>query len=127
MGIKEVKTDQAPQAIGPYSQAVIAGDYVFVSGQIPLDPKTGEIVSGIKEQTTQVLRNLEAVLRASGTILDRVVKTTVYLADMGHFKEMNDVYASFFGGSVKPARETVQVSRLPRDVLVEISCVAYRG
>lgn len=122
-----VQTDNAPKAIGPYSQAVVAGGFVFASGQIPIDPATGEFVSGgIAEQTEQVLRNLAAVLAAAGTDLGRVVKTTVFLADMGDFVAMNEVYGRFFVES-PPARATVEAARLPRDARVEIEVVALIG
>jgi 2-iminobutanoate/2-iminopropanoate deaminase len=119
-----IQTDRAPQAIGPYSQAIKANGFIFASGQIPLDPATMRIVEGgIEEQTGRVLDNLKAVLEAAGSSLDRVVKTTVYLADMGEFAAMNEIYAKYFGAT-KPARATVQVARLPRDVKVEIDVVA---
>jgi 2-iminobutanoate/2-iminopropanoate deaminase len=121
-----VSTEQAPQAIGPYSQAVAAGGFVFTSGQIPIDPKTGVFVEGgIAEQTRQVLSNLSEVLRAAGAELADVVKTTVYLADMNDFAAMNEVYAGFFGEN-PPARSTVEAARLPRDARVEIDAVAIR-
>jgi 2-iminobutanoate/2-iminopropanoate deaminase len=119
-----VSTDKAPGAIGPYSQAVKAGGMVFCSGQIPIDPVTGEFVSGgVAEQTEQVLKNLSAVLEAAGASLKTVVKTTVFLADMGDFAAMNEVYGRYFNEN-KPARATVQAARLPRDAKVEIECVA---
>jgi 2-iminobutanoate/2-iminopropanoate deaminase len=119
-----IATPNAPQAIGPYSQAIRAGGFVFVSGQIPLDPASGEIVAGgVAEQTRRVLDNLEAILKASGSALDKVVRTTVYLNDMGEFAAMNEVYGSFFRQNA-PARATVEVSRLPKDVRVEIDCIA---
>lgn len=122
--VETVSTDNAPGAIGPYSQAVKAGGMVFCSGQIPIDPGTGEFVSqDVSEQTEQVLKNLSAVLEAAGTSLDKVVKTTVFLADIGDFAAMNDVYAGYFNEN-KPARATVQAARLPRDAKVEIECVA---
>jgi 2-iminobutanoate/2-iminopropanoate deaminase len=122
-----VTTPNAPGAIGPYSQAVRAGDFVFLSGQIPLDPGTGQLVAGgIAEQTHQVLKNLGAVLEAAGTSYAGVVKTTVYLADMGEFTAMNEIYGTYFS-SPAPARATVQAARLPRDVRVEIDAVAYLG
>ena len=122
-----VKTEKAPQAIGPYSQAIRAGGFVFASGQIPLDPRTGEFVEGgIAEQTEQVLRNLSAVLEAAGTGLDRVVKTTVFLADMNDFAAMNEVYGRYFSGDA-PARATVEAARLPRDARVEIEAIAEAG
>ena len=119
-----VKTGLAPQAIGPYSQAVKAGGFVFASGQIPIDPETGEFVSGgIAEQTRQVMKNLSAVLEAAGSDLQLVVKTTVFLADMAEFTAMNEVYGTFFSDE-PPARATVQAARLPRDARVEIEAVA---
>jgi len=122
-----VRTEAAPQAIGPYSQAVVAGGFVFASGQIPTDPATGQFVEGgVSEQTRQVLRNLSKVLEAAGTGLERVVKTTVFLADMNDFAEMNEVYGSFFGEN-PPARSTVEAARLPRDARVEIDVVALAG
>eukprot|EP00047_Mylnosiga_fluctuans_P012521 m.26569 g.26569 ORF g.26569 m.26569 type:complete len:138 (+) comp4308_c0_seq1:1539-1952(+) len=123
MSLTVVQTAAAPAAIGPYSQAIVANGFAFVSGQIPLDA-TGQLVAGdVKAQTEQVLKNLTAVLAAAGTNLQHVVKTTVFLKDMGTFPQMNEVYASVFGES-KPARATVEVARLPRDVQVEIECVA---
>jgi len=122
-----IATPDAPQAIGPYSQAIRAGGFVFVSGQIPLDPASGEIVAGgVVEQTRRVLANLEAILKASGSGMDKVVRTTVYLKDMGEFAAMNEVYAGFFSQN-PPARATVEVSRLPKDVRVEIDCIALAG
>lgn len=122
-----VRTDQAPDAIGPYSQAVTANGFVFTSGQIPIDPATGQFVpGGIAEQTQQVLKNLSAVLEAAGSSLQQVVKTTVFLADMQDFTAMNEVYATFFGAE-PPARSTVQAARLPRDARVEIDVVALTG
>ncbi|HEY7180018.1 MAG TPA: RidA family protein [Blastocatellia bacterium] len=122
--MESIQTDRAPQAIGPYSQAIKANGFIFASGQIPLDPVTMKIVEGgVEEQTERVLDNLKAVLESAGSSLDRVVKTTVYLADMSEFAAMNEIYARYFG-STKPARATVQVARLPRDVKVEIDAVA---
>ncbi|MFQ6045602.1 MAG: RidA family protein [Gemmatimonadales bacterium] len=121
-----IATDDAPQAIGPYSQAIAAGDQVFAAGQIALDPETMEITgTDVAEQTARVLANLRAVLRAAGTGLEKVVKTTVYLADMADFPAMNEVYASHFGGH-KPARATVQAGGLPKGALVEIDAIAVR-
>jgi 2-iminobutanoate/2-iminopropanoate deaminase len=126
--LKGINTPDAPQAIGPYSQAVAAGGFLFVSGQIPLDPGSMTVVEGgIAEQTAQVLRNIQAILHQAGLGLGQVVKTEIFLKDMGSFATVNEVYASFFTGDPKPARVTVEVSRLPRDVLVEISCVVYSG
>jgi 2-iminobutanoate/2-iminopropanoate deaminase len=122
--MESIKTDRAPEAIGPYSQAIKANGFIFASGQIPLDPATMQIVAGgIEEQTGRVLKNLKAVLEAAGSSLDHVVKTTVYLADMSEFAAMNEIYARYFGAR-KPARATVQVARLPRDVRIEIDVVA---
>ena len=122
-----IKSQEAPQAIGPYSQAVVAGGLVFASGQIPVDPATGQFVEGgVSEQTRQVLRNLSAVLEAAGSGLARVVKTTVFLADMNDFAEMNEAYGKFFGEN-PPARSTVQAARLPRDARVEIDVIALAG
>ena len=125
MDNKEViSTTEAPQAIGPYSQAVRAGSLVFVSGQIPVDPLTGEVVKGdIRAQTRRVLENLKGVLEAAGSSLEKVVKTTVFLANMGDYGAVNEVYAEFFSGS-RPARATVEVARLPKDVGVEIEAIA---
>jgi 2-iminobutanoate/2-iminopropanoate deaminase len=123
--MKEViSTENAPGAIGPYSQAIKAGGLVFCSGQIPIDVSTGEFVSEkVSEQTEQVLKNLAAVLSAAGSGLNSVVKTTVFLADMNDFAEMNEVYGRYFAEN-KPARATVQAARLPRDARVEIDCIA---
>lgn len=119
-----IATDRAPRAIGPYSQAVRAGNLVFASGQIPIDPATGEFVAGgIAEQTEQVLRNLTAVFSAAGLGLNQVVKTTVFLANMDDFTAMNEVYGRFFGAE-PPARATIQAARLPRDARVEIEAIA---
>ena len=119
-----IATDRAPKAIGPYSQAVRAGSLVFASGQIPIDPETGEFVpGGIAEQTEQVLRNLTAVFEAAGLGLNEVIKTTVFLADMDDFTAMNEVYGRFFAEQ-PPARATVQAARLPRDARVEIEAIA---
>jgi 2-iminobutanoate/2-iminopropanoate deaminase len=121
---ERIQTDQAPAAIGPYSQAIRAGGFVFVSGQIAIDPATGQFVSGsVAEQTQQVFKNLAAVLEAAGSSLDRIVKTTVFLQDMKDFAEMNEVYATFFSDA-PPARATVAAAGLPRDARVEIEAVA---
>jgi 2-iminobutanoate/2-iminopropanoate deaminase len=122
-----ISTNNAPAAIGPYSQAIKVGNMVFVSGQIPIDPKTGEFVSNdVAEQTEQVLKNLSAVLEAAGSSLANVVKTTVFLADMNDFVVMNEIYAKHFADN-KPARATVQAARLPKDARVEIDCIALVG
>ncbi|MBN1893347.1 RidA family protein [bacterium] len=123
---KVVQTELAPAAIGPYSQAVATGAerMLFTAGQLPIDPKTGRTVAGdIQSQTRRIFENLKAILKAAGSDLNRVVKTTVYLKDMQDFAEMNIVYASYFKNDA-PARTTVEVSRLPKDVLVEIDCIA---
>jgi 2-iminobutanoate/2-iminopropanoate deaminase len=122
-----ITTPHAPAAIGPYSQAVHAGDFLYTSGQIPLDPATGQVVPGsITEQTTQVLENLKAILETAGTDLPHVVKTVVFLKDMNDFAAMNAVYGKYLApeGAVPPARSTVEVARLPKDVLIEIEVIA---
>jgi len=119
-----ISTERAPKAIGPYSQAVVSNGWAFLSGQIPLDPATNQIVTGdIAVQTERVLENLKSVLEAAGSSLERVVKTTVYLKDMGEFGKMNEVYGRYFESNA-PARATVEAARLPRDVSVEIDCIA---
>jgi 2-iminobutanoate/2-iminopropanoate deaminase len=119
-----VSTKDAPQAIGPYSQAIKAGAFVFVSGQIAIDPAAGQVIQGdVSAQTERVMKNLEAILRAAGSSLAQVVKSTVYLKNMSEFAAMNEVYGRFFK-SAPPARATVEVSRLPKDVLVEIDVIA---
>jgi 2-iminobutanoate/2-iminopropanoate deaminase len=124
---KTVSTAAAPKAIGPYSQAVIHNGLAFLSGQIPLDPATNQIVEGdITAQTHRVLQNLKAVLEACGASLASVLKTTVYLSDMADFPKMNEIYGSYFGDQ-PPARSTVQAARLPRDVAVEIDVIAAIG
>ena len=124
MSKEVISTTTAPSAIGPYSQAIRVGNLLFVSGQIPIDPATGEVVAGdIRAQTRQVLKNLAAIVEAAGSSLDRVAKTTVYLRDLSEFAAMNEVYAQFFGGE-PPARSTVQVARLPRDAAIEIDLIA---
>ena len=124
---RSIETPGAPRAIGPYSQAIVAGGLVFASGQIGLDPRSGELVEGGPgAQTERVLLNLTAVLEAAGSGLDRVVKTTVYLARLGDFEVMNQVYERSFG-SARPARATVEVSGLPKGALVEIEAVALAG
>jgi 2-iminobutanoate/2-iminopropanoate deaminase len=123
-----IRTEAAPAPVGgaPYSQAIAAGELVYVSGQVPLDPSTGKLVpGGIVEQTRQVFANLRAILEAAGSSLDAVVKTTVYLTDLDDFAAMNETYAGFVGSS-PPARATVEVSRLPAAAIVEIECVALR-
>jgi 2-iminobutanoate/2-iminopropanoate deaminase len=121
---KIVSTEQAPKAIGPYSQAVVCNGFAFLSGQIPLDPASGQIVEGnVAVQTERVLENLASVLEACGASLESVVKTTVFLKDMGEFALMNEVYGRYFASNA-PARSTVEAARLPRDVRVEIDCIA---
>jgi 2-iminobutanoate/2-iminopropanoate deaminase len=125
--MKIIKTNKAPAAIGPYSQAIVIGDLVFCAAQIALDPATGTMVAGgIEEQTRRALENVKAVLTASGTSLGQVVKTTVFLKDMNDFAVMNKIYAEYFPEN-PPARSTVQVARLPKDALVEIEVVAGIG
>lgn len=127
-GITRLYNPNAPEPVGPYSQAVSAGDYVFVSGQIPLDPKTGAIASGeISQQTELVIRNVEKILDVCGLTLSDVVKTDVFLKDLSDFPVMNEVYARMFLGDIKPARCVVQAARLPKDVKIELSCTAYKG
>ena len=122
--LSSVHTDRAPAAIGPYSQAIVTDGWVFCSGQIPLDPSNGEMLTGsVAEQTELVLTNLRAVLEAAGSSMDRVVKTTVFLSDMNTFAEMNEVYARHFGEH-RPARAAVQAGALPKFCDVEIECVA---
>ena len=127
MSKQAISTPQAPAAIGPYSQAIRAGNLLFVSGQIPLDPNTGQVVEGdAAVQTARVLRNLSAILEAAGSSLNQVLKTTVYLKDMADFAIMNEVYGRFFP-ETPPARATVEVARLPRNVAVEIDLIAEVG
>ena len=119
-----INTPDAPAPIGPYNQAVKVGDTLYVSGQIPMDPKTSKLVTtGIADETEMVMQNLEAILKAAGLTFDHVVKCTIFIMDMNDFSTINEVYGQRFGNDA-PARETVQVSRLPKDVNVEISCIA---
>jgi 2-iminobutanoate/2-iminopropanoate deaminase len=125
--LKRIHTEDAPAAIGPYSQAIVHGGLVFTAGQIALDPTTGELVEGdIARQTERVFQNLSAVLEAAGASLSSVIKTTVFLKDMGEFAAMNEVYGRYFGDH-RPARSTVQAARLPKDCSVEIEAVAVAG
>jgi len=127
MPLKKISTDKAPSAIGPYSQGIVANGFLFTAGQIPLDPAVGKIVEGgIVEQTEQVMRNLQEVLRAAGASWGDVVKTTVYLQDLAHFPTVNEVYGKSLGDA-RPARSTVQVSALPRGAMVEIDAIAAVG
>lgn len=122
-----INTEKAPKPVGPYSQAIRAGNMIFCSGQIPINPETGKPVDGgIEEQTAQVIENLKAVIEEAGCTLDDVVKCTVFLKDMNNFKQMNSVYDKYFGNS-KPARAAVEVSRLPLDVMVEIEAVLVKS
>jgi 2-iminobutanoate/2-iminopropanoate deaminase len=125
MKLKIISTDDAPAAIGPYSQAIQAGNLLFCSGQIALDPVSGEIVAGgVREQAEQVMKNITAVLSAAGSSFDDVVKTTIFLVDMNDFATVNEIYGRYFTGH-KPARSTVAVQSLPRNVLVEIEIISY--
>jgi len=124
MGKRVIHTDRAPKAIGPYSQAIQAGNFLFLSGQIPLDPKTGELVKGdIQQQTQQVLENIKGVLESQKLRMENVVKMTIFLKDIGNFNQVNEVYATYFPSS-PPARSTVGVAKLPRDADIEIEAVA---
>jgi 2-iminobutanoate/2-iminopropanoate deaminase len=122
-----VSTESAPKALGPYSQAVRAGQFLFVSGQVPIDPSTGELVDGdIADQTRRAFRNISEILAAGGATFQQVVRTTVYLADLGDFAAMNDVYATFFTPP-QPARSTIQAARLPRNARIEVDVIAFLG
>lgn len=124
---KKIETEEAPKAIGPYSQAVLAGDLLFVSGQLPIDPKTGKVVKDeIEIQTYQVLNNIEAILKSTGLSFEDVVKTEIYMKDLQEFARVNSIYAEFFSSEIKPARQTMQVAKLPLDVRIEISCIAKK-
>ena len=123
--MKKIQTENAPKAIGPYSQAIEAGDFIYTSGQIPIDPLTGNLVEGgIEEQTKRVIKNLTAVLNAADSSLDNVVKTTCFLKDINDFAKFNEIYAEFFTG--KPARSCVEVSALPKGALLEIEVIAAK-
>jgi 2-iminobutanoate/2-iminopropanoate deaminase len=128
MTIEKIETKEAPAAIGPYSQGVRAGDFIFFSGQIPLDPSTGEVViaGGIAAQTEQVMANMEAVLKGAGLTFGAVVKTTIYLTDLKDFSTVNEIYGKYFEG-IAPARATVQVAALPKGAGIEVEWVAYAG
>jgi 2-iminobutanoate/2-iminopropanoate deaminase len=129
MSNQRIETDAAPAAIGPYSQAIQAGEWVFCSGQLALDPRSGELVGegDVRAEAEQVLRNLDAVLRGAGATRNDVVKATVYLADMKEFSTVNEVYAAFFEGTLPPARATVEVAALPKGARVEIDLIARRA
>jgi 2-iminobutanoate/2-iminopropanoate deaminase len=122
---KVIQTEKAPKAIGPYSQAIQAGNFLFLSGQIPLDPKTGELVKGdIRKQTQQVLENIKGILESQGLGMENVVKVTIFLKDIANFNQVNEVYATYFPSS-PPARSTVEVAKLPRDADIEIETIAF--
>lgn len=121
--MKTIFTEKAPKVVGPYSQAIVVNKFVFLSGQIGIDPKTGEVGEGVENQTRQVIENLKSVLEVSGSSLEKVVKTTCYLKNMNDYVKFNEVYGEYFKAS-KPARATVEVAKLPKDVLVEIDAVA---
>ena len=124
MSARSISTDRAPKAIGPYSQGIVAGELLFLSGQVPLDPASGSLLKGtVQEEVVRVLENLKAILEAAGSSLDRVVRTTVFLTDLGDFEAMNEVYARYFGAN-RPARSTVQVTALPRGARIEIDAIA---
>lgn len=125
MNKQVIATQDAPQAIGPYSQAIKAGGFVFISGQIPIDPSSGEIVQGgIEEQTKQVMSNIKAILSAAGLGFENVVKTTIFLADLSHFAKVNEIYGQHFASN-PPARATIQVAALPKGAMIEVEAVAY--
>ena len=125
--LSAVSTESAPKALGPYSQAVRAGQFLFVSGQVPIDPATGQMVAGdIAEQTRRVFQNIGEILSAGGASFQRVVRTSVYLADLSDFAAMNDIYATFFTPP-QPARSTIQAARLPRDARIEVDVIAFVG
>lgn len=124
---KIINTPKAPAPIGPYNQAVLSGDTLYISGQIPIDPASGNLVEGdIKKETRQSMENLKAILEAADMGFEQVVKSTIFIKDMARFGEINEVYGSYFDGDSAPARETVEVARLPKDVNVEISMIAVR-
>ena len=128
MTLRKIETEHAPKAIGPYSQAVAFEEFMFVSGQIPIEPKSGKIIDyTIQGQTRQVLENIEAILKADGLSLENVVKVEIYVQDIGDFQSVNSIYAEKFSHSIKPARQLMQVARLPLDSLIEISCIAIRS
>lgn len=120
-----IKTNKAPQAIGPYSQGIIFNNMIFTSGQISIDPDTQEFINGtIEVQTETVIKNLIAILEESGTSIDKVIKTTIFLSDMDNFNKVNEIYGKYF--TTKPARSTIEVSKLPKNALIEIECIAFK-
>ena len=123
INVKQIKTDKAPAAIGPYSQAIISGNTVYCSGQIPINPETGEIPEGVANQAHQVFKNIKNLLEAAGTSIDKVIKTSVFIKDMNDFAEINAIYAEYFTEPY-PARSCVEVARLPKDVLLETEVIA---
>lgn len=123
INVKQIKTDKAPAAIGPYSQAIISGNTVYCSGQIPINPETGEIPEGVANQAHQVFKNIKKLLEAAGTSIDKVIKTSVFIKDMNDFAEINAIYAEYFTEPY-PARSCVEVARLPKDVLLETEVIA---
>lgn len=126
--MKKIDTNKAPKAIGPYSQGVIIEGYIYVSGQLPIDPETGEMVKGdIGALTARVIKNIQAILEAGGSDLKQVIKTTVYMQDLQEFIAMNEEYDKHFNGDVLPARETIQVAQLPKNSSIEISCIAVKN
>lgn len=122
--IEEIHTENAPKAIGPYSQAIRAGDFIYISGQIGVNPENGEVADGIENQTNQVMKNIQAILKEAGTDFSKVIKFTIYLASMDDFETVNEIYGSYLQKPY-PARATIEVSKLPKDVLVEIDAVVY--
>ena len=124
---KVVATAGAPDAIGPYSQGNITGDFLYISGQLPINPQTGEMPAGVEAQTKQSLENVKAIVEAAGGTMDHVIKTTVFLNDMNDFGTMNGVYASYFTEGLYPSRSAVEVARLPKDALVEVEAIVYLG
>lgn len=124
---KIILTKNAPAPIGPYSQAILAGDTLYVSGQLPVNPTTGEVPSGIEAETEQVMQNIKAILEEAGMSFDNVVKTTILLSDINNFGVVNTIYGKYFKQEIAPARETYQVAHLPKSVMVEISCIAVKN
>lgn len=124
--MNEITTDKAPKAVGPYSQAIVAGSFIFCSGQIGLDPQTGNLAEGIKNQTKQVLENLSAVLEAESLNFKDVVKSEIFITNIADFTIVNEIYSRYFVSDPKPSRITVEVSNLPKGALIEISCIAYK-